>query len=137
MLTLFDNYDASRGSGNDLHNVNGLQSVKSKTECYTYLSLYLINATGLAKPHAIQLLHTELLNKDFDIVFVTETWFTQMHLDTYIAVPNYVLFRRDRGRRGGGVRAYVRSDINCRAASFRAVKTTMLKQCGYNIVTKM
>jgi hypothetical protein len=60
MLTLFDNYDASRGSGNDLHNVNGLQSVKSKIECYTYLSLYLINATSLAKPLATQLLHTEL-----------------------------------------------------------------------------
>ena len=67
-----------------------------------YLSLYLINTTSLAKPHAIQLLHTELLNKEFDIVLVTETWFTQIHLDTYVAIPNYVLLRRDRGRRGGG-----------------------------------
>jgi hypothetical protein len=70
MLTLFDNCDASGGTGNNLHNVDGLQSVKSNFECYTYLCLYLINATSLAKPHTIQLLHTELLNKDFDIILL-------------------------------------------------------------------
>ena len=105
-----------------MHYVNGLQSVKSKIECSNYLSFYLINATSLAKPHAIQLLKTELLNEDVDIVSVTETWFNQMHLDTYVAIPNYVLFRRDRGLNGGDVCAYVRSDINCIAASFREVK---------------
>ena len=109
--SVFDNCNASRDSGNDLHNVADLQTVKTKLDCPEYLSFYLINATSLAKPHAMQLLQTELLNKDFDIVLVTETWFTQMHLDTYVAIPNYVLFRRDRGRRGGGVCAYVRSDI--------------------------
>jgi len=44
-----------------------------------------------------------------------------MHLDTYIAIPNYVLFRRDRYRTGGGICAYVRSDIICMVASFREV----------------
>ena len=73
MLLIFDNYNASSGSGEDLHYVNGLQSDKSKIECSNYLSFYLINATSLAKPHAIQLLQTELLNKDVDIVLVTET----------------------------------------------------------------
>ena len=68
MLILFDNYDASSGSGKDLNYVNGLPSVEYKIECTNYLTFYLINATGLAKPHAIQLLQTELLNKDVDIV---------------------------------------------------------------------
>jgi hypothetical protein len=142
MLFLFDNCDVSSGSGDDVHNFNYLQSGKPKIDCSKYLSLYLINATSLAKPHAIQLLQTELLNKNFDIVLVTETWFTQMHLNTYVMLPNYVLFRRDRGRRGGGVCAYVRSDINCVVASFRKIsaaekKTTTLKLCGYNVVTTM
>ena len=73
MLILFDNYDVSSGSGDDWHYVNGLQSVKSKIECSNYLSFYFINATSLTKPHAIQLLQTELLNKDVDIELVTET----------------------------------------------------------------
>ena len=38
MLILLDNYNASSGSGDDLHYVNGLRSVESKTECSNYLS---------------------------------------------------------------------------------------------------
>jgi hypothetical protein len=111
-------------------------------ECVKYLSFYLINATSLAKPHAIQLLQTEISSENFDMVLVTETWFTQMHLNTYVAIPNYVIFRRDRGRRGGGVCAYVRSDISCVITSFRKVDAVVKKnyieimwlQCCHNNV---
>jgi hypothetical protein len=41
---------------------------------------------------------------------VAETWFTDIS-DT--SLNGYVLYRRDRGSRGGGVCIYVRSDLFC------------------------
>ena len=74
----------------------------------------LLNGTSLAKPNAVQLLHTELVQLDCDCALITETWYTKKHQDTLVGIPNYTLFRRDRLRgKGGGVCAYVRSSITC------------------------
>jgi len=76
--------------------------------------VFLLNATSLAKPNAVQLLHTELVQLDCDCALITETWYTKKHQDTLVGIPNDTLFRRDRLRgKGGGVCAYVRSSISC------------------------
>lgn len=46
---------------------------------------------------------------------VTETWFTSKHDANCLLIPNYSLYRHDRfKRKGGGVRAYIRNDINAK-----------------------
>ena len=42
-----------------------------------------------------------------DILCVTETWLTQYVLDQYIAIPNFSVYRHDKGS-GGGVCIYVK-----------------------------
>jgi len=73
------------------------------------VSLYVFNAAGLAKPHAIEQLTADIASYQSDIAIVTETHF-KAHGATNI--PGYTLYRRDRtGRRGGGVAIYVRSTL--------------------------
>lgn len=78
------------------------------------MNFFLLNATSMAKPHAVQYLETELIQLHVDCAIITETWFTKNHLDCTVGIPNYNLFRRDRvAGRGGGVCAYIRSNIDC------------------------
>ena len=50
-----------------------------------------------------------------DIICITETWLSSAILDNVIALPNFNLFRNDRlGSIGGGVCAYINSNIYCR-----------------------
>ena len=50
----------------------------------------------------------------FDIVCVTETWFTDsVHLDNYVQIPGYELEKNNRSKaRGGGVAIYVQENLN-------------------------
>ena len=76
-------------------------------------SLYILNATSIAKPHAIDHLHADLLSNDVDIAIITETWLKTHHTDAQFTIPGYSIFRRDRlKRRGGGVAVYVRSGLD-------------------------
>jgi len=79
----------------------------------TYVpSLYVFNAAGLAKPHAVKQLAAELSSYGADVALITETHFKVRHTDSVIDIPDYTVFRRDRsGRKGGGVAVYVRSTI--------------------------
>ena len=61
-----------------------------------------MNADRLVKRHALQLLETELRQSDIDYALVTETRFTSKHLNQYVAIEGYNVFRRDRPRRDGG-----------------------------------
>jgi hypothetical protein len=73
-------------------------------------SFFLLNATtSLAKRNARQHLHADIYSCNSDIVLIVETWFTNKHRDTELAINGYNLFRRDRkdGRKGGGLCAYV------------------------------
>jgi exonuclease III len=47
-----------------------------------------------------------------DILCLTETWLDESVLDSDILIDGYMLFRKDRGGRGGGVAIYVRDNIN-------------------------
>jgi hypothetical protein len=77
------------------------------------LSVYFVNATSLAKFNALQNLGSELSSLSIDIALVAESWFNSKHSDDIVNIDNYTLFRRDRiGRLGGGVCAYVRSNID-------------------------
>ena len=70
---------------------------------------YLINATSLAKPHAVSLLGTDLHHHQAFAGFVTETWFNSKNTDDTVAIAGYTLIRRDRlKRKGGGVCVYIR-----------------------------
>ncbi len=51
-----------------------------------------------------------LEERNTDILCVSETWFTPDVFDEYVNIPNYVLYRCDKGR-GGGVCIYVKNNL--------------------------
>lgn len=53
-----------------------------------------------------------LLANQPDIVTVTETWLHKEILDQEIVPPNYVIVRKDREHRGGGVAIVLRQGIS-------------------------
>jgi len=55
---------------------------------------------------------------------VTETWFSDKHLDQHLALEGYKLFRRDRvNRSGGGVCFYVRNEVDSCVVNFGKMPT--------------
>lgn len=75
-------------------------------------SLYLLNAAGLSKPHAVQHLAADLASSKCDVAVITETHFKSKHSDGFVSIADYTVFRRDRaGRRGGGVAVYVHTSL--------------------------
>jgi len=75
-----------------------------------YPTFYCINATSLKKNNALQLLHTDALNHNTDLILVDETWFTDKQRDADVSFPGFNLFRSDRKSRiGGGICIYVHS----------------------------
>jgi len=65
-------------------------------------SIYVINAAAITKPHAVQQLSTDIISYNVDIAAVTETHLKNKHADSVVAIPGYILLRRDRLRRNGG-----------------------------------
>lgn len=43
-----------------------------------------------------------------DLICITETWLSEDITNAGIAVPGYIICRRDRNRHGGGVMLYIR-----------------------------
>ena len=75
-------------------------------------NLYVLNPTSLAKPHALQHLHADLLSYNSEVAIISETWFKKHHADQTVALPGYSLYRHDRPkRRGGGVAIYITSQV--------------------------
>ena len=75
-------------------------------------TIYLLNPTSLATPHAIQQLTTDVLTYDADTVVMTESWLKQRHTNEAFTIPSFDILRRDRTRWcSGGVIVYVRSAI--------------------------
>jgi len=84
-------------------------------------SLYVLNASSLAKPHAVEQLATDLGSYNIDIAIIYETHFKSRHLDSVVSVPGYTLMRRDRiGKSCGGVGLYVRESYNATMWTFPA-----------------
>ena len=71
-------------------------------------SIYVLNATSLPKPGAVQQLAAELKSYGTSVAIITETHLKKKHTDNIVSISDYTLYRRDRaGRRGGGVAVYV------------------------------
>ena len=56
-------------------------------------------------------LTAQLLSTRMDIAVITESWFNDRIDDSVLTIPGYVLQRRDRPTRGGGVCTFVSSSI--------------------------
>ena len=97
--------------------IHSLTSIEPSTlplsHCFTFPpSLYVINPTSLAKPHAIQHFQADVMAHGVDIALVCETWFKTHHTDQNVSIDGFNLFRRDRKkRRGGGVAIYIKDHI--------------------------
>lgn len=71
--------------------------------------MYLINATSLAKPHALQMLASDFRQFNAYVGCVTETWFNENMTSNCVHVDGFSLYRKDRKKRkGGGVCIYVK-----------------------------
>lgn len=70
---------------------------------------------GLAQVNARSLLtnfdifKNHVLDSDYDVVGVTETWLTPAISSDVVAIANYSLLRNDREGRGGGVALYIKN----------------------------
>lgn len=51
-----------------------------------------------------------IIERNTDILCVSETWLTPNVLDKYVNVPDYAVYRCDKGR-GGGVCIYVKKNL--------------------------
>src|ERR1700733_8710556 len=81
-------------------------------------SLYLLNPTGLAKPHAIDQLRIDMSTCKPVIIVIVESWFKAHHLDSGFIISDYSLFRLDRKkRRGGGVAIYCHNNTDAKPYS--------------------
>lgn len=59
----------------------------------------------------IDLLRAWLVYNNPNIITVSETWLSESTLDRDIKLENYVVYREDRGARGGGVCTYISSHL--------------------------
>jgi len=55
---------------------------------------------------------------EFDVLLLSETWLNQNDDSNYFNIPNYQLIRKDRIGRGGGVAAYVKTNITPEMVNF-------------------
>lgn len=79
------------------------------------LSCLYLNARSIVNKH--KELEMYVLEENFDIVCITETWLNSSILDSEMSISGYTLHRKDRNNvnklRGGGVALYVHNDLNC------------------------
>ena len=59
-------------------------------------------------------IHELLADKVVDLLLISETKLDSSYLDSIFGVAGYKLERRDRNQHGGGIAAFVRSDIPSR-----------------------
>ena len=85
------------------------QSRRLKKTGYDLPSFYLANARSLRKK--FDELTAQLLTTCMDFAVITESWFNDRVDNCALTIPGYVLQRRDRPTRGGGVCAFVSSNI--------------------------
>jgi len=92
--------------------IDHCQDHRAQSNLPSVPSLYVLNATALTKPHAVEQLADDISNHGSDVAVVTETHCKTKHMDSVLRIPGYTLNRRDRlRRRSGGVAIYVRDTI--------------------------
>ena len=83
----------------------------------------MLNATSLAKSNAVDILTTEVLDNNVDVVAISETWFTKR-----VAVNGYSLIRKDRSnRKGGGVCFYIKNGVSFEECAFPSLNISGLE----------
>jgi len=78
--------------------------------CNTYLTLYCLNPTSLAKSHAIQQLETDLAQHSVDICLIAETFFSSNHVDNYVSINRYNSDVTGVSKKEGALCVYTRLD---------------------------
>jgi len=73
--------------------------------------LLVIHLNIRSLPSKIDLLKVSLTYNKPHIITLSETWLNSDISDDEIKLDNYVLFRKDRGTRGGGLLTYVSSNL--------------------------
>lgn len=107
----------SRSRAGKYHNLVPVQITQQSSNivsphpnCVVPPSIYVLNPTSLAKPHALQLLESDIVAMSTDIAFITETWYKTHHSTEAVQIKDYTCYRRDRKRRkGGGVALYFKN----------------------------
>lgn len=56
-------------------------------------------------------LKASIQNTNAHVILITETWLTDQIPDSLVAMPDYYLFRKDRGTNGGGVCIFIKRNI--------------------------
>ena len=76
------------------------------------------------------------MHGNFGVALIDESWFSRIHNNDIVSIPNYSVFRRDLvKRKGGGVCVHVRHDISlylCKSLNkncFERIRQTQ-KFCG-------
>lgn len=81
-------------------------------DAFSFPRVYLLNASSIAKPHAIEQLAAELSGYRADVALITESHLKKHHCTAAFSIPGYSCIRRDRvGRRGGGVATFIKDTI--------------------------
>ena len=91
------------------------------------LSCWYTNATSLNSTK-LDDLRAECLDTDYDIRFVTETWFNK---ESIVNIDGYDCFRADReGKKGGGVCIYTKNsgNLNFREANYAEFTSSGIEQ---------
>lgn len=71
-------------------------------------------------------------NRNVDILCISETWLLPHTPDRYIHIPDYNVFRCDKGH-GGGACIYVRSNLNCKLLTKEINKPNGIEEVWLNV----
>lgn len=124
--------------GNNVRSLSSHSSSKSSL----YLSSYYQNVRGLRSKYTS--FHNAVLNNDYDIIILTETWLNDSFNDRELFSPDYNIYRCDRStltskhKRGGGVLIAVKSRfVSCQhfiESSFSSLELLWVKLISHTSV---
>jgi len=78
-----------------LEAARGPQEIPDSPACdETAVSLYVLNAAGLTKPHDIEHPTADLSSYATDVATITETHFKTNHSDSVVIIPCYTLWHQ-------------------------------------------
>ena len=74
-----------------------------------------------------------IYSKDYDIIAITGTWLSYNILDQEIIPTGYIIYRKDRSSRGGGMMLAVKHSIPSHAADILMESKTLCVHIGNEI----
>lgn len=96
-------------------------------------NIYVLNAASIAKPHAMEGLHTELKNNSIDIAIITETHLKEHHQHGIFTLTGYDTIRRDRqAKKGGGVAIFVLNNLTYEVIDLDSEHEIIWLKVNYN-----